>query len=180
MRAFQLETWEARARERFRRSVGSDPERSRARLVVDLDAARGLDEVIRWAGGRGVSVAFTNRRDAGVFSPDDKTIYINSTQTFERQLFVLLHECGHLLVGSERPGAHHRFKLGYPSSDDPNLRGKFIHRCAVLEEEFEAWHRGHRLAKKLGIEIAEDRWAELKATFIKSYIKWTMKHDDYW
>jgi len=180
MRAFQLETWEARARERFRRSVGSDPERSRARLVVDLDAARGLDEVVRWAGGRGVSVAFTNRRDAGVFSSEEKTIYINSTQAFERQLFVLLHECGHLLVGSEKPGAHHRFKLGYPSSDDPNLRGKFIHRCAVLEEEFEAWHRGHRLAKKLGIEIAEDRWAKLKATLIKSYIKWTMKHDDYW
>jgi hypothetical protein len=180
MRAFQLETWEARARERFKRSVGTDPDRSRARLVSDLDAARGLGAVVAWGAARGVSVAFTNRRDAGVFSPDEKTIYINSTQTFERQLFVLLHECGHLLIGSEKPGAHHRFKLGYPSSNDPSLSGKFIHRCAVLEEEFEAWHRGRKLAKKLGIEVDDARWAELKASFIKSYIRWTMKHEDYW
>lgn len=182
MPTFQRKTWEERAWARYERQRPkgrASEHRARARLDRDLEATKGLEAVVEWVDRRGLKVEFTNRRDAGIFSSEEKTIYINSTQTYEHQLFVLLHECGHLLVGSEKPGAHHRFKLGYPSAGDPFLKGKFIHRCAVLEEEFEAWHRGHRLAKKLGVEIDDARWTDLKTRFLRSYIKWSLKHPDF-
>lgn len=182
MRPFQLALWEERARDKCSRAGSRGPARARSaqvRLWVDLAAARGLERVVDWAAGRGLTVLFTSKRDSGVFSSGDKTIYINSTLTPEHQLFVLLHECGHVLVGSEKPGVHHRFKLGYPSWDDPGVSGKLVHRCAILEEEFEAWHRGHRLAKKLGVPLDEDRWAEIKTRYIKSYLKWTINPTRY-
>lgn len=182
MPTFQRSTWEERAWARYerQRSKGRAAEtQARARLDRDLEAARGLDTVVDWVSRRGMRVEFTNRRDAGTFFSEEKCIYINSTQTCEHQLFVLLHECGHLLVGSEKPGAPHRFKLGYPSAADPLLKSKFIHRCAILEEEFEAWHRGYRLAKKLGVELSDERWTDLKAKFLRSYVKWSLKHPDF-
>lgn len=182
MPAFQKEAWEARAWERYRKKIEKDPSvgsQARGRLDADLNALIGLEAAVMWCARRGIKVEFTNRRDAGVFSSEEKTIYVNSAQTYENALFVLLHESGHLLIGSEKLVAHHRFKLGYPSSNDPELRGKFIHRCAILEEEFEAWHRGRKLAKKLELDINEERWSILKARFLKSYIKWSLRHPDF-
>lgn len=182
MPAFQRNLWEERAWARYEKQVSKDPAagaQARSRLDRDIVAISGLEALVGWCARRGVAVEFTNRRDAGVFSSEEKTIFINSAQTYENQLFILLHESGHLLVGSEKPGAQIRFKLGYPSTHDPALRGKFLHRCAILEEEFEAWHRGHKLAKKLEIEIDEERWSLLKAKFLKSYIRWSIKDPDF-
>jgi hypothetical protein len=182
MPAFQKEVWEGRAWERYRKKTERDPStapQARHRLDVDINAISGLDAVIMWCARRGIKVEFSNQRDAGVFSSEEKTIYVNSAQNYENQLFVLLHESGHLLIGSEKADAHHRFKLGYPSSSDPALKGKFIHRCAILEEEFEAWHRGRKLAKKLELDLDETRWSALKAKFLKSYIRWSLKDPDF-
>lgn len=182
MPSFQRQLWEERAWARYERQRSKDPAaepKARGRLDEDMVAISGLDVVISWAARRGITVAFSSLREAGVFSSEEKTIFINSTQRYENQLFILLHECGHILVGSEKSGAHHRFKLGYPATYDPGLKDKFIHRCAILEEEFEAWHRGRRLAKKLEIEINDERWSTLKASMLKSYIKWSLKHQDF-
>ena len=83
------------------------------------------------------------------------------------------------LIGFEKTHETHRFKLGYPSSQDPAWKGKFIHRCIILEEEFEAWHRGRKLAKKLEVEINENNWNATKSSFIKSYLRWAMKDPDF-
>lgn len=182
MATFQRKDWEERAWARYERQKSKDPAsepKARERLDRDLNAASGLNAIVGWINHRGIKVEFTNGQAGGIYSTSEKTIYINSTQTYEHQLFVLLHESGHLLIGLTDPSKPHRFRLGYPSSHDPALKGKFIHRCAILEEEFEAWHRGHKLAKKLGIDIDEHRWSELKSQFIKSYIKWSLRHEDF-
>lgn len=176
MQSFQRSAWEERAWARYerQRKSGTGP-KARARLDEDLVAIAGIAAVASWCEKRGISITFTNRRDGGLLSPDEKMIQVNSTQTYERQLFVLLHEAGHLLIGSHSPSNLHRFRLGYPSAHDPDLNSKFVHRCAILEEEFEAWHRGRRLARKLQIAINEDRWNETKAEFLKTYIKWSLR-----
>lgn len=182
MATFQRKAWEERAWARYERQRSKDPAtepKARLRLDCDLNAVSGLSVIVEWINHRGIKVEFTNSHAGGIYSTGEKTIYVNSTQTFEHQLFVLLHESGHLLIGFTDPSTPHRFRLGYPSSNDPALKGKFIHRCAILEEEFEAWHRGRRLAKKLGINIDDNSWSELKSQFIKSYIKWSLRHDDY-
>lgn len=180
--SFQRKTWEDRAWARYEKQRSKDPAtepKARARLDADLTSAASLDRLVSWCARRGVTVEFTNRREAGVYSSEEKTIFINSTQTYEHQLFILLHESGHLLIGSENSKESHRFKLGYPSSYDPTWKGKFVHRCIILEEEFEAWHRGKKLAKKLEIEINEEGWNDIKSRFIKSYLRWAMKDPDF-
>jgi hypothetical protein len=182
MPPFQRQLWEERAWARYEKQRSKDPAaepKARARLDVDITSSAGLDLTVSWCATRKIEVEFTNRREAGSFVSDEKKIYVNSTQTYENQLFILLHESGHLLVGSGDGTTNPRFTLGYPSIYDPAVKGKFIHRCSVIEEEFEAWHRGRKLAKKLNIEINDMRWNELKSRFIKSYMRWALKDPDF-
>lgn len=145
------------------------------KLSDEIAAINGLKAVIDWCNFRRIGVYFTNRRSAGVYQSEEKIIYINSRQSLEKQLFVLLHECGHLLIDDRSESTENRFRHGY-YAEDKSIRRKFIHRCTVLEEEFEAWHRGRKLANKLGIDINEERFSELKAGMLKSYMKWAL-HD---
>ena len=42
----------------------------------------------------------------------------------------------------------------------------------TIEEEVEAWKRGKRLAKRLGIGLYEDRFDAHKAECLMTYIRW--------
>ena len=46
------------------------------------------------------------------------------------------------------------------------------YRISLIEEEFEAWKRGKRLAKRLGIQLDEARFEKHKAQCLMSYIHW--------
>jgi|GEM_PF-1548629 len=148
------------------------------KLSDEIAAINGLRVVIDWCNLRRIGVVFTNRRPAGVYQIEEKTIYINSRQSLEKQLFVLLHECGHLLIDDRSESTELRFKHGY-YTEDKNVRRRFVHRCTVVEEEFEAWHRGRKLATKLGIQINDERFSALKAWMLKSYMKWALHDPNY-
>ena len=118
------------------------------------------------------------RSPGGLYNNEEKTIYINSRQSIEKQLYILLHECGHLLIDDRSETTEHRFKNGY-YANDASVKRRFIHRCTILEEEFEAWHRGRKLAIKLGIKVNDDSFSDLKAKFLKSYMKWALSDPKY-
>jgi len=148
------------------------------KLNDDINVINGLKTIIEWCESRRIIVKFTNRRSAGSYHNDNKIIYINSTQKLEKQLFVLLHECGHLLIDDPSETTVFRFRHGYYEKN-PKLRRKFIHRCAIVEEELEAWHRGRKLASKLGIIIDEYSYDTLKGNFVKTYMKWALKDPNF-
>jgi len=171
--------WNRYARVTKRKNLSPVRKKKEAnRLSDEISAINGLKAVIEWCNFRRIAVVFTNRRSAGVYQIEEKTIYINSRQTLEKQLFVLLHECGHLLIDDRSESTELRFKNGY-YAEDSNVRRRFIHRCTVVEEEFEAWHRGRKLAVKLGIEINDERFSALKAYMLKSYMKWALHDPNY-
>jgi len=143
------------------------------KLSDEIAAVNGIKLLIDWCESKKINVEFTNRKCGGGYVGAEKTIYVNSTQTAEKQLFVLIHECGHLLIDNNAETTELRFRHGY-LTPDPNMRRKFIHRCTVVEEEFEAWHRGRKLASKLGIEINDERFSATKAYMLKSYMKWAI------
>lgn len=143
------------------------------KLSKEIATINGLKAVIEWCNFKRIEVLFTNRKCGGGYVGENKVIYVNSKQSLEKQLFVLLHECGHLLIDNNADNAEFRFKYGYPASD-PNVKRKFVHRCTVIEEEFEAWHRGRKLATKLGIEIDDEKFSITKAYMLKSYMKWAL------
>lgn len=180
MPQFDAELWEKRAWDRYSRDQSSaSAHEARMRLDRDLTSVTGIKAVVEWAATKGIGVVFTNRKCGGLYEGELKTVTINSRMNYEKQFFVLLHECGHILVGATSYHETSRWRMGYPSAGDPQVSNKFIHRCAIVEEEFEAWHRGKKLAKKLGITLDENRFDEIKTEFLKTYMKWALRDPDY-
>jgi hypothetical protein len=59
------------------------------------------------------------------------------------------------------------------------VRKSFVHRVSIVDEEFEAWARGRKLARKLGVKINDDVFDELKAKFLRSYMLWAVGDPKY-
>jgi hypothetical protein len=93
---------------------------------------------------------------------DTKQIHICSRNGIENKLYALLHECGHALIRENWT----KFQKEFPA------HARSEERVSLIEEEFEAWKRGKRLAKRLGIELDEDRFEKHKAQCLMSYISW--------
>jgi len=175
---FDPRKWEYRVRSRHHKmALRSASSAENQELIADLNAIKGIQEIVTWCNFRRINVEFS-KNPGGYYSSNSKTIYINSRQSVEKQLYILLHECGHLLIDDRSESTGFRFKNGYYTKEE-GIKRKFIYRCTILEEEFEAWHRGRKLATKLGIEINDDRFSALKAKFLKSYMRWALGDPKY-
>lgn len=179
MSSFDLQKWKSKIWDRYAKRISNSGLTDAQRLIEtkhmaeESESADGLNELISWCNLKRINVEFTNRKCGGGYIGQEKTIYINSTQSVEKQLFILLHECGHLLIDNKNETTEFRFQYGYPASD-PHIKRRFVHRCVVVEEEFEAWHRGRKLATKLGIKINDERFSSTKASMLKSYMRWAL------
>jgi hypothetical protein len=121
-----------------------------------------VNRLLIWCHDRGIQVEFTDQ--ISFFQPKEKLIGVNRKVGKQTQLFHLLHECGHYLVWRSR---HERHKAGW---GDPTLLET---KLAVVDEELEAWYRGRRLAKRLGIKINARAWARCKAKNLRTYFAGT-------
>lgn len=173
MHEFNKKLWRDRALARFRRSCKKATKASRAaadeqwtRDVAHIDA---IDTVVGWCMTKGITVQF-GKKAGGLYDSQSKTITITSHCGPERQLYMLLHECGHHLIGFTEEDE--RFGKGYPFVDNPDVNTTLIHKIACLEEEFEAWNRGWRLGKRLGLVLDRDSFDVVRVECLRSYIKW--------
>ena len=99
-----------------------------------------------------------------------KHVVLNSRNHIEKRLYVLLHECGHVLIDNGK-----RDRLFSISKTTEAIMGKKEsrkRRVAVLSEEVEAWKRGERLARRLGIDINYEKFDKISADAIISYVEW--------
>jgi hypothetical protein len=181
MAEFNSQVWVNRAWARHHKRVeGKSPEKRLAeakKLTTDLDSISGIETVVGWCAFRRIRVVITTKSD-GVYDPGLGEIHINSRQSIENQLYTLLHECGHLLIDDRSQTTEFRFRKGYYVLDK-EVRKSFVHRVSIVDEEFEAWARGRKLARKLGVKINDDVFDELKAKFLKSYMLWAVGDPKY-
>lgn len=177
MAVFDAELWRARAQSRYEKSldagVGKAP--ANQKLAIDIVHISALRTLISWCTERGIDVNFC-KYEAGMYWSENKTIKISGRLAPEKQVFFLLHECGHHLVGDKEK--HERFGMGYPQLD-PAIKRTFHHRCDIVDEELEAWHRGFKLAKRLRVPINKERFDKTRVTQIRTYFKWALKLDGY-
>jgi len=89
---------------------------------------------------------------------DDKVITINDTKTLRQQLFVLLHEAGHVILRSR-------------DDFDEMFPGSKTSKVEILKEEVIAWEEGRKLAKKLQIPLGKDWEIHVRQAIMK-YIHW--------
>lgn len=110
--------------------------------------------------------------------PEVKQIMINGRQGIEKQLYSLLHECGHLLVQQN----WNKYEKDYPTTARMNCyaRNRQLERSPkykvdIISEEIEAWKRGKTLSKRLGVYINEEKFNALASQCVYTYISWAGK-----
>ena len=123
-----------------------------------------------WLLDKGYSVCLeTDAQDAVYFNCNQ--VVINSRNHAEKRLYILLHECGHILINNNLSDR----VLSLSLETEAVMGGKRVsrkRRVAKVAEELEAWKRGERLAKRLGIKINEEKFDKARADAIMSYIEW--------
>jgi Zn-dependent peptidase ImmA (M78 family) len=89
---------------------------------------------------------------------DDGVITINDTRSKQEQLFILLHEAGHVALRKDPD-----FHLICPGGGTSKIE--------VLQEEVLAWEQARKIANMLHIPLAEG-WNQHVRQAITKYIHW--------
>lgn len=173
MREFDLEVWKNRAWNRYCRLHCALPDNKAYEVFWALEvlAISDLTCLVTWCVEKKLKVSFSKKPN-GTYNSQSKEIIVSSRLATRNQVVVLLHECGHHLIGDDDD--HDKFGMGYPQSN-PAVTKTFHHRIACLEEELEAWYRGWKLGKRLGLSIDRDHFDTMRLKCIRSYVKWTLK-----
>ncbi len=177
MVSFDKELWEKRARKRHAKGVGSSP--PTGALSLELKAIADLGTLIGWCSERSVVVEFGNisKGTGASFDCEANIVKLSSRFIPERQLFLLLHECGHMLIGTRRK--HERYGMGYNVQNISPENKTLRHRFDVLDEEMEAWFRGLKLAKRLKFKINKEAFHAFRLRYLKLYATWAIKPGDF-
>ena len=149
MTRFDSSTWLARALCRFQkaRSITGG-----SRYVRDVRAIEHLTRLQEWCQARRIELQFTRGGD-GTFDGRRRSINICAYLSPVRQVHVLLHECGHFLIGDRR----------------------LVHRVDVLDDEIDAWRRGAALARRLRLDIDIEEYNRTRAKYVSSYLRWALR-----
>tara|TARA_R100000008_G_scaffold85144_1_gene74308 strand:+ start:793 stop:1236 length:444 start_codon:yes stop_codon:yes gene_type:complete len=146
---------------------------------MNLDEKRkllyaGYYEAINWAENAGYEVIEGPEEQDACWS-DVKHITVYSSQGVENRLYSLLHECGHALIRRNWS----KFESEYPAHATAELDRRKMksekYKASLIEEEVEAWKRGRRLAKRLGIYVDDEKFNKLKAKCLMSYFTWAVE-----
>ena len=89
---------------------------------------------------------------------DDKVITINDMKTQQHQLFVLLHEAGHVILRDNK-----EFDDMFPGSKTSKVE--------ILKEEVMAWEEARKLANTLQIPLGKDWQIHVRQAIMK-YVHW--------
>lgn len=178
MARFDAQTWKDRAWDRFVRAArgraAGDPvlNRLEKKWFLETLAAEDLRRIVEWCAGHKIDVVFTTEC-LGMYVSEDRTVYMSGRLSPQKQVAVLLHECGHHLC--EVSDSHERFAAGYPEKR-PGMKKTWKHKISCLEEEMEAWHRGWKLSRKLDLSITRRVFDDVRVDCIKSYVTWSTSH----
>lgn len=177
MAEFDNGIWCSRAQTRYVRAMSSGISKSVALKQRDRDLfyIGALANLVDWCNQRTIQVIFC-RRAGGIYFPENKQIKISGRLAPEKQVFFLLHECGHHLIGDKEK--HERFGMGYSQTDEAVQR-TFRHRCDIIDEEYEAWHRGYKLSKRLNLRVDKEKFDVTRADMLRTYFKWALKIGGY-
>lgn len=89
---------------------------------------------------------------------DDKVVTINDMKDLQHQLFVLLHESGHVILRNNP-----EFDKMFPGSKTSKIE--------ILKEEVMAWEEARKLAAKLGIPLGKEWQIHVRQAIMK-YVHW--------
>jgi len=141
--------------------------------LAKLETLKSISIIVDWCNHKNINIELS-QLSGGIAHYDvgENEIVIDSRLKLENMLYALLHECGHVLIGRKKP--HERFGMGYSADTESAGRKSATHKLDIIDEEFEAWHRGRKLAKRLGVKINKVDYDRLKAKCMKNYLRWAL------
>ena len=125
-----------------------------------------IGTVLSWFDKKGYIVEFDRNGDDSV-DRENKLVSINNTRSLETQLHVMLHEAGHVMVYESDSIVNGIEEVLIKYSEKSK-----IHKTFTVIEEVEAWKRGLKLAKRLGVKINKEKWNKDVARAIYKYMLW--------
>ena len=130
-----------------------------------MNPRESIDTLICWLDEKNYHVDFDRKGDDSV-DTSNKIVSINSTRTEETQLYILLHECGHVLIDANEK------IVKYKQVQEKFSEKTCMNKVFTVMEEVEAWKRGRLLARRLSIPIDEEKWNRDMSRALNKYIKW--------
>lgn len=106
-----------------------------------------MKRLFRWLAARGWKVVPGNEWCADL---DTKTITAPRRGSRQLRTIMLLHECGHVLCA-------------------PRWHGKPASAIETLHEELEAWYRGWRLGRRLGVRVSHRAYVQERDWRVRHY-----------
>lgn len=133
-----------------------------------------LFELEVWCAARGLKLFFQRSEHTGTYWNLSSEIIVNSRFCDETKCYIILHEAGHYLYSIDHSGGRRssRVKLSEPQSD-ATIHQRRDYALNLLKEEYEAWDRGLKLGRRLGILPTGDlpkNWSKLKNKCLASYV----------
>lgn len=157
---FDHKLWKEQAKARI-------PRFGREKYRRDLKGIIALNRLVDWCEKQGLSVEF--RGLDGLYDPDEKLITIGRKFHPETQATLLIHEIGHHLI--EKNGTtRHKGSRGYKVKSFAEKDKSLLYAIEELDEEYEAWERGRKLALKLHIDFDQKRFDRVKVASLRTYI----------
>lgn len=143
--------------------------------MKDKDLSNYLNSLIIWAEEKGYFVHFQKDGDDCICT-SSKIIEINSSSSLRRQVYCLLHECGHVLIEENKSFWDYNKRPRYLYSVSPSKhkkkKEKDTYRVYTVIEEIEAWKRSWFLASRLEIPLDRQEWEEQMLEAIGQYLDW--------
>lgn len=113
-----------------------------------------LESLVVWAYSKGFAVIFDKKGGDNICFLS-KTIEIMEKRTLEEKLYILSHECGHILAKKK-------------NNNHITEKQKMVER---IVEEIEAWNRAQKLLERLKIPYDLNKFQEMKYDALDKYCR---------
>ena len=130
-----------------------------------------LAKLEAWAHRRGFEICKGYGIDAYIHE-EKHIVYNSKIKSKKNQVYSLLHECGHAIAYNSK-GYKESFPTlaAYRFKDSKVNKRRNAFKCEVIAEEWDAWARGLKLAKRLGIKIDRDKYFNYASRWVMTYIR---------
>jgi hypothetical protein len=126
-----------------------------------------FDKIEKWLSKKGFTIRFGK---SDLVDYDKNEVVLIRNQKKSHLIFTLLHECGHIRIGSKKSFSK-KFKDIIKADLDGRHERSYIYRYKKLREEIDAWESGYKLSKKLRIKIDKDIYDDYAARCFNTYVK---------
>jgi Zn-dependent peptidase ImmA (M78 family) len=141
-------------------------------MVSNINWSEQKEKLVSYAEEQGYKVAFKNLKGKSSWiSTTQKKIVIHTSSTVELQVYDLMHELGHSVQQKNTK----TYQRAFATTFEDFSRQSQTYKIKILEEEIDAWNKGLKLSKRLGVTVDKRNFEIRKASRVATYASWATR-----